>query len=150
MVYPLPWGDTLSLKPVVDCLVHRLDILYTLCYSNGRDKKPKEAKQMTTTKELEPVTLSQCRAELAKLVRQYPQYQGKLIAWIQATAAKDYSTKGGVAMVKGDTILVDPDSYEIGGRHGKPRPFMLIWSARRRGFVMVDKRKIMITTKEIK
>ena len=89
-----------------------------------------------------PVTLRQCKVELEKLASEYPQYQGQCAEWIPAVAIKDYATKGGVAMVKGDVVLVDPDSEEIGGRRGKPRPFMLIFSGRRKDFIMVDKRTL--------
>jgi hypothetical protein len=89
-----------------------------------------------------PVTLRQCKAELDKHASEYPQYHGYCDGWVPATAIKPYSNKGGIAMIRGDVVLVDPNSEEIGGRDGKPRPFMRIWSGRRKGFIMVDKRAI--------
>jgi hypothetical protein len=70
----------------------------------------------------------------------YPQYWGYTKGWEWTYAKRDVSTKGGLVMLKGDILLVDPTSESIGGRHGKPRPFMTVWSARRHGAVSVDKR----------
>jgi hypothetical protein len=87
-------------------------------------------------------TQADVRASMDATADRYPQYVGYGQGWGWSVALRDASTKGGTVMLKGDAVLVDWASESIGGRYGRPRPFVSIWSARRDGAVSIDKRFI--------
>jgi hypothetical protein len=89
-------------------------------------------------------TQADVRASLDAIAARYSQYVGYAKGWDEAVALRDTATKGGLVMRKGDAVLVNWASEEIGGRQGLPRPFVTIWSARRSCAVSIDKRHIGI------
>ena len=95
-----------------------------------------------TQEERDCIVQTDIRASLDAIATLYPQYVGYANGWSEAIARRDTSTKGGLVMLKGDAILVNWESEELGGRRGLPRPFVTIWSARLSCAVSVDKRHI--------
>ena len=88
------------------------------------------------------VTENDLRKSLKDIAVRYPQYVGKCDGWSVGVATRKYSTKGGLVMIKGDAVLVDWESEDIGTWYGRPRQFVTVWSARRSQAVSVDIRVV--------
>ena len=89
-----------------------------------------------TSEQIGNVTLA-LRKQAAQQVAQYPQYAGRFDAMVIARAKRDVRTKAGLAMKKGEVVLVEAGVFGNG-------EFTTIWSMRNKVHTSVRTRDLVL------